>query len=56
MVKIDLNGSIHERNHNGIDGVVLCAPTFAHDNVIREAADNMISVYDLFFKCKMASS
>lgn len=33
------------RNDKGLDAIVLCAPTFAHDSVIKEAADHGISIF-----------
>jgi predicted dehydrogenase len=40
-----LDSTIKYGNDNGLDAIVLCAPTFAHDSVIKEAADHGLSIF-----------
>jgi predicted dehydrogenase len=43
--KIGLDITLKNGNDKGLDAIVLCAPTFAHDEVIREAADHGLSIF-----------
>jgi len=37
--------SCNDENESAIDGIVLCAPTFVHDSVIREGAKYGLAIF-----------
>jgi myo-inositol 2-dehydrogenase/D-chiro-inositol 1-dehydrogenase len=45
VTSVSSESSTEDKNSHGIDGIVLCGPTFVHDKVIREAAEHGLFIF-----------